>query len=420
MRAGLNVLKYIAVFILTVAVATALLVAAALIPREAVKDNMTESARFLLEGELFGEKTNGIDGSTIDRYADSILLGIAYQYDNEHPFESVMESAYYFTEYQNENVNLYDAVTEGYEANQQYMRYWHGSIAVVRPLMIFFNIQQIYIINAVIIAGLTVWLMVILIRNKAYLPAVAAACGLILTSSWYVPMSLEYTWTYIIMLFASCIGTLRTFKGSMKNTGLFFMITGMITSYMDFLTTETLTLLVPLLLIIWIDIRDEGHADVKKILKSVLFWSIGYVGMWLMKWGLAAVILRENVMPYITAHISERLGGDIGVAPWRYYTGAITRNIRHLFPWEYGPVGIAGGVFIILAAAYICYVYKRKNINKRNILIYLILAIIPYIRYIVLHNHSYVHSFFTYRAQMATIMAAVMIVGETAEVRRNR
>ena len=218
MRAGLNVLKYIAVFIMTVAAATALLVAAALIPRDAIRNNMTESAEFLKDGELFGEKIKGVDGSKIDRYADSILLGIAYQYDSGHPLESVMKSAYYYTEYQNENVNLYDAVTGEYEANQQYMRYWHGSIAVVRPLMMFFNIQQIYIINAVIIAGLTAWLMVILIRNKAYLPAVAAACGLILTSSWYVPMSLEYTWTYIIMLFASCIGTLRAFKGNMRDT----------------------------------------------------------------------------------------------------------------------------------------------------------------------------------------------------------
>lgn len=124
MRAGLNVLKYIAVFITTVA--------AALIPRDAIRNNMTESAEFLKDGELFGEKIKGVDGSKIDRYADSILLGIAYQYDSGHPLESVMKSAYYYTEYQNENVNLYDAVTGGYEANQQYMRYWHGSIAVVR------------------------------------------------------------------------------------------------------------------------------------------------------------------------------------------------------------------------------------------------------------------------------------------------
>ncbi len=196
------------------------------------------------------------------------------------------------------------------------------------------------------------------------------------------------------------------------------MITGMITSYMDFLTTETLTLLVPLLLIIWIDIRNKGHADVKKILKSVLFWSIGYIGMWLMKWGLAAVILRENVMPYITGHVRETWRGHrhrtMAVLCWRgdpQYTSS--------FPWEYGPAGIAGGVFIILGAIYTGYVYKRKNINKRNIYIYLILAIIPYIRYIVLHNHSYVHSFFTYRAQMATIMAVVLIVGETAGFRHN-
>ena len=52
MRAGLNVLKYIAVFIMTVAAAAALLVAAALIPRDAIRNNMTESAEFLKDGPL--------------------------------------------------------------------------------------------------------------------------------------------------------------------------------------------------------------------------------------------------------------------------------------------------------------------------------------------------------------------------------
>ena len=111
MRAGLNVLKYIAVFITTVAAAAALLVAAALIPRDASRNNMTESAEFLRDGELFGEKIKGVDGSKIDRYADSILLGIAYQYDSGHPLEAVMKSVYYYSEYQIENVNLYDAGT---------------------------------------------------------------------------------------------------------------------------------------------------------------------------------------------------------------------------------------------------------------------------------------------------------------------
>ena len=62
MRAGLNVLKYIAVFITTVAAAAALLVAAALIPRDAIRNNMTESAEFLRDGELFGVLFLGVVG----------------------------------------------------------------------------------------------------------------------------------------------------------------------------------------------------------------------------------------------------------------------------------------------------------------------------------------------------------------------
>ena len=35
---------------------------------------------------------------------------------------------------------------------------------------------------------------------------------------------------------------------------------------------------------------------------------------------------------------------------------------------------------------------------------------VPYARYIILHNHSYIHCFFTYRAQAATVAAAVLII----------
>lgn len=100
--------------------------------------------------------------SKIDRYADSILLGIAYQYDEKQLLESVMSSAYYYTDWQNENNNLYDAVAQEYEANQQYMRYWQGSNVIVRPLLIFFTLKEIYVLNGIVLALLIVVLLGVL------------------------------------------------------------------------------------------------------------------------------------------------------------------------------------------------------------------------------------------------------------------
>ena len=41
------------------------------------------------------------------------------------------------------------------------------------------------------------------------------------------------------------------------------------------------------------------------------WWAFGYVGTWISKWMISSLVLKENVMPYITEHIAERLGGDV-------------------------------------------------------------------------------------------------------------
>ena len=80
-----------------------MLVLSAGIPQSAIRDNTLESATYLCEGKLFGTVIKNGESSKIDRYADSILLGIAYQYDREKPLASVMWSSYYHNDLDNEN-----------------------------------------------------------------------------------------------------------------------------------------------------------------------------------------------------------------------------------------------------------------------------------------------------------------------------
>lgn len=70
------------------------------------------------------------------------------------------------------------------------------------------------------------------------------------------------------------------------------------------------------------------------------------------------------------------------------------------------------GVALIIGYAYLAFVYRGKLKNRRRIVMYLAITCIPYVRYIVLHNHSYLHCFFTYRAQLAVFLAIVLILDE--------
>lgn len=126
--------------------------------------------------------------------------------------------------------------------------------------------------------------MAVLIRHKSYTPAVGILAGLLGTAFWYVPLSLEYTWTFILMLLVSIIGVLLAYRGKYRLIGSLFFAGGVITNFFDFLTTETLTLTVPLLLILWI-LKEQGICEdikesIRLTVKSVPAWGIGYVGMW--------------------------------------------------------------------------------------------------------------------------------------------
>lgn len=411
-----HALKYIVVFLLVVALLTALLVLSACIPQFAIRENMLESAQFLCEGELFGAVVDGVESSKIDRYADSILLGIAWQYDSTDPLQSVMLSSYYHTKSQNENENLLDAVTENLAPNQQYLRYWHGSNVLVRLLLIVCSIGQIYLLNGIAMAVLIIWLLAELCRRKYYIPACGIGLGLVLTASWFVPLSLEYTWTYLLMLAGSLAAVKLACVGKWQHMGVFFLLNGMLTNYLDFLTTETLTLLVPLLLVLWIDLNVRRQAMRSVAVdagRAALTWLMGYGGMWVTKWILASLVLGENVLPYVTGHVRQRIGSG-GL---QLMISAVVRNVKCLFPLEYGTVGMMAATGLLLALLYVGYVYHKDQINKSWILLLFVIGAVPYVRYLVLSNHAYLHCFFTYRAQMATVVAIVMILDELTEWR---
>ena len=116
-------------------------------------------------------------------------------------------------------------------------------------------------------------------------------------------------------------------------------------------------------------------------------------------------------MPYITGHIEERLNGKINnISSAKYILLTIRRNISCLFPMAYGAAGKISSIVLVFFVLYLTYVYRKKKIDKKAFPYMLIIGLVPYVRYVVLHNHAFLHFFFTYRAQLASVMVVSLMV----------
>ena len=404
---------------MTVVLLLIALVGVAKIPKSAIRTRMIETAEYLSTKPATHFAVSGIRSSSIDWYADSLLLNIAYNLDDKNTLESVMWTP--FSGYTNQHVSQYllESARDGLEPTQEYLRYWRGSAVIVRLEHLFLNIQQIYLLHAVIIAVLCVWLLQILISAAFKKEGIAFLISIICASIWFVPFCLEYTWVFLVMLVFSVIAIKVALRNQYCELGSLFLIAGMVTVYLDFLSTETLTLLIPLLFVLRIRERNNCSDNWAFAIKNAMLWLFGYIGMWAMKWLIASIVLHQNVMTYVTGHIEERIGGSVNLPLWQFLVQAITRNTSRLFPFDYGLIGAI--IFLFCIMIFVVYpIYTRKiglrmKIDRKQTMLYLCLSLVPYVRYLVLHNHSWRHCNFTYRAQASTIFALCFVIFEIIE-----
>ena len=79
-----------------------------------------------------------------------------------------------------------------------------------------------------------------------------------------------------------------------------------------------------------------------------------------------------------------------------------------------------GGIIILITGiilfVIVClvYLFHMGKISKTLYVPLGLLALLPYVRYLVLSNHAYLHYFFTYRAQLVTVMIILMFTWENA------
>lgn len=361
------------------------------IPTSWIQDNVTKSLEVM---ETEGERPMYMfyrHSAIVDNHTDMLM------YDNLI-----------------QNRDYYNPIQASVSINQA-PRYWHGYQVILRPLTVIFQVQELRYLGMMVF-HLLFFLSAWMIGKKTDLKT-AVMYVLAMTSGYIVVAAacFQYMTTYFV-LFASLSAMLYRYdKEKPARWLLYFFAVGMVENFFDYLTFPIVTLAVPLILLLWLRVRDE-QADFCSnfgfMFRGSVSWGLGYALTWVAKWIITTVVLGVRYFWRTMDVIQYRLEGTEEEPLDRI--GTIRRNLK---AWmnvqDNGVISWSKVVLLILIITVILIIWKKLK-DLKTIGAYvpiLFVAGYPYIWYLVMSNHSQIHYWYTYRAQIATLFGILVFIG---------
>ena len=92
---------------------------------------------------------------------------------------------------------------------------------------------------------------------------------------------------------------------------VFFLLTGMATSYFDFLTYPVASLGMPLIVGLLLHRDETARTRLGRMVRGGLCWALGYAGMWAGKWALALLYGSEGFWSTLVGSLEVRTSHEV-------------------------------------------------------------------------------------------------------------
>lgn len=291
-----------------------------------------------------------------------------------------------------------------------YARYWHGYLIVLKPLLIFLNYAEIRVVLLLFISLLLFAIVAQMMRFHLKQYIVPFLLALLFLNMQLIYKSLQYSTVIIPTLFF--IYLLIKYKDKIVDTKYAFyllFILGAVINFFDLLTYPIVSL--GFILCFYLILSNKEKIGLFfDIFQLSLAWLFGYAGMWLMKWTAASIILKQNVYKEALEAIVFRTSTELGKVKITY-GNVLSLNV--------------GQISIIMRLIIFVYIIKKlieliivliQATKKHRLqiswkyIIFVMIALYPFIWYFVLKNHSYIHYFFAYRNLSITVLSLLFLL----------
>lgn len=350
----------------------------------------------------------------IDDFTDALMLMTAGNGEDRNPFTAAVYDYHY-----SRGELLPNEVISDFENTEnksvQYGRYWHGYLLFLKPLLMFFNYNEIMIITSVVTIALMMGVVYLLVKKglgKLVIPYGVTAA---LMFPIAISLCLQYMGVFAVLNLA-LICILLFYERIFEREWFFylFLIIGMAVCYFDLLTYPVVTLGIPLA--VWLVLKNREKMlsfwnNLKLIISGAIAWGIGYAGIWVGKWTLGSIITGKNLFVDAIGAAEERMSTTTVGEISRFQP--IGEAVKYIFTAPVITMFILALVVLI-----VLLVMKKIEISKEKALDNLwmfVIALIPLAWYMFMANHSSWHIFFTYRTFGVFIFAVTCYVASILE-----
>lgn len=421
--------KYTCLSILLFIIFIALKYISTFVPDDQVKINVRDSINYMYEEEgiypRFLINQTNFYSQQLDNYTDSGLLNMCYNMDKNSKIVAIAGDFRGGAKGGNPLEQTYNMLQTEEYGLRDYARQWNGQAAVLRILLGIFNYQQIRVISQFLFV-LLMGILLLLIANRvgngiavvffggfvAINPNTTAAC-INLGAAFYV-------------LLLGLIWVCKQYRNKRSAIEICYVV-GALTAFFDLFSVPFVTFAVAVLMLC-IDIKENEETTFSfllcKTIKSGVAWLGGYVILWASKWGFASIVLKKNI--FLNAWIEMKIQSVDKAVDWGPDTPgglmleALQANFYNLFPVNiidllYKKFGSAVFYCIVLLVfgVIVWIILNRKQLifkSYRFVWLFVGIACIPYICYIVMHTHAFVHYWMWYRLQYITIVSLLSAV----------
>ncbi len=404
--------KLLAVLLCGIAVGFLLILAVYALPVEPMVQNVKASVP-AFNGEWAQENMNeqllpGYQTTQLDNTTDAAMLLLAV-YDGQEPLVERATECYRYVSEQ----TTYQQFLQFGEADPStwkrapVARYWHGYLVLLKPLLLFMSYIDIRMVLQLAQGAMLAAVLAGLCKRGLWRLVPAFAVSLLVVTPTIAGFSMQFSTVFCTFLSAMLLLLYlpaKCFQG--EKLLLFFLLLGMSTSFVDYLTYPVAAFGMPFVVCISLFPASSASQEWKRFILCGICWAVGYFGMWAGKWVIAGLFGNEQwFWANLAAKITERSSDVSGDVVLSY--GDVLRSVLGIFVKR--AYLLAG---VVLALGWLAYMVWEKRQKRQTAkpsiayqLVLLLTAVIPFAWYFVTQNHTYNHAFFTSRGLCVTVFA---------------
>ena len=386
-----TVLPYCKAFVLLIAAYFCFAVLSCMLPDKQIKSNIEKSAPGLVSEGLYPKAVIRLKQCQMDNYTDALIMSQIYRINRKQPVRAAMKMVRADEiGHDWDQAGLLLRMTKGEDLEEAtYARYWHGNSFLFRPFFLLMDFTLLRWWLFAISTLLMVALLCMFYREAGLLKTLALASGFVATCGFVTQFSMQF-FPILALTVITCMLVIK--RGESKRSGLLFFVVGSMACYFDLLTTPLLTLGMPLAVMLALKRNEDFRLkdNLLEILRLSVLWGVGFALTFVSKWALATLILGHNVFAEAFNVGLYRLGVD-DFTRW----DAVGKNFKMLVL----PMIVIPALLLI-----VINVVRRKKFNVKKALLFLLVGLMPYLWFLVLSNHSYLHWWFVYRLQAISVV----------------